>query len=364
MDWEFNSPLSNALLATNASTGFRPSTFFEPLFNDFEPITNRKYQPSFVPTQRTSFSNPAYLNNLQTNNIYPSINDVYNDNFSYNRPSLNSQFLGDNAGLLRNGNPTSRANDLNININVEGPNNKIKKQDPHANSLLVQQHQIMLQNQQRNRQLQKKISTDYQQVNNDDDYVQQPLNAINQNDNYNTINNNAIKMNQRPRRNTDEHSITSTDADPIQSASPIGRNHNDAKGTVYDKLYQEAFDTKGSYLNAMKEARNRDQRIAKRQYTQSDYYLYQKNFGFGKEFLPFETETKEEKKEKAKLRTEYARHIKERNAVIIDEQRKNREIYNPLPPRKIPEYDVSKRNRALQYAYQIEKPIIRGPNSS
>ena len=90
----------------------------------------------------------------------------------------------------------------------------------------------------------------------------------------------------------------------------------------------------------MKEARNRDQRIAKRQYTQSDYYLYQKNFGFGKEFLPFETETKEEKKEKAKLRTEYARHIKERNAVIIDEQRKNREIYNPLPPRKIPEYDL------------------------
>lgn len=69
----------------------------------------------------------------------------------------------------------------------------------------------------------------------------------------------------------------------------------------------------GSYVNALKETRLREQRLAKGKYTTTDYKRYQKNFGFGKDFLPFESETKEEKMEKAKKREDYAKFVKERN---------------------------------------------------
>lgn len=70
----------------------------------------------------------------------------------------------------------------------------------------------------------------------------------------------------------------------------------------------------GSYLNALKETRLREQRLAKDKYTTTDYKKYQKNFGFGRDFLPFENETKQEKMEKAKKREEYAKIVKERNS--------------------------------------------------
>lgn len=53
--------------------------------------------------------------------------------------------------------------------------------------------------------------------------------------------------------------------------------------------------------------------MAKDKYTANDYKTYQKNYGFGRDFLPFEFETKSEKMEKARKRDEYARMIKERN---------------------------------------------------
>lgn len=71
-------------------------------------------------------------------------------------------------------------------------------------------------------------------------------------------------------------------------------------------------------MNTLRDARLREQRLAKDKYTSTDYKLYQKNFGFGRDFLPFETETKQEKSEKAKKREEYARKIKERNQAIND----------------------------------------------
>jgi flagellar biosynthesis/type III secretory pathway chaperone len=80
----------------------------------------------------------------------------------------------------------------------------------------------------------------------------------------------------------------------------------------------------------MKQARTRDQRLAKKQYSLNDYSSYSKNFGFGKSFLPFEYETKEEKKEKARIRNEYSRQINERNSVIIDEQRRSHDIFNNI----------------------------------
>lgn len=80
----------------------------------------------------------------------------------------------------------------------------------------------------------------------------------------------------------------------------------------------------------MKQAKTRDQRLAKKQYSLNDYSAYSRNFGFGKSFLPFEYETKEEKKEKARIRSEYAKQISERNSVIIDEQRRSHDVFNNI----------------------------------
>lgn len=46
--------------------------------------------------------------------------------------------------------------------------------------------------------------------------------------------------------------------------------------------------------------------------------MYQKNYGFGRDFLPFEAETKKEKMDKAKKREEYSKMIKERNTFLND----------------------------------------------
>ncbi len=68
------------------------------------------------------------------------------------------------------------------------------------------------------------------------------------------------------------------------------------------------------YLFTYEDARNKKVYHAiKDKYTTSDYKQYQKNFGFGQQFLPFEAETKQEKIEKAKKREEYSRKIKEQN---------------------------------------------------
>ena len=41
-------------------------------------------------------------------------------------------------------------------------------------------------------------------------------------------------------------------------------------------------------MNTMRDARIREQRISKDKYTTQDYKQYQKNYGFGRDFLPFE----------------------------------------------------------------------------
>ncbi len=64
--------------------------------------------------------------------------------------------------------------------------------------------------------------------------------------------------------------------------------------------------------------------LAKSQYTKRDYKLFEKNFGFGKQFLPFEVETKEEKIEKNKLRNDYSQSIRTKNLEMLEEQRKAR----------------------------------------
>ncbi len=61
--------------------------------------------------------------------------------------------------------------------------------------------------------------------------------------------------------------------------------------------------------------RKNDHFLIKEKYTSTDYKQYQKNFGFGREFLPFEYETKQEKIEKARKREEYSKMIKERNTL-------------------------------------------------
>ncbi len=61
----------------------------------------------------------------------------------------------------------------------------------------------------------------------------------------------------------------------------------------------------------------------KDKYTTNDYKQYQKNFGFGQQFLPFEAETKQEKIDKAKKREEYSRKIKEQNLNIISKSNNN-----------------------------------------
>ena len=67
----------------------------------------------------------------------------------------------------------------------------------------------------------------------------------------------------------------------------------------------------GSYLRVMKEAREREKKREK--YTTNDYRTFQKNYGLGPSFLEADTESKQEKSEKARKREEYAKKIREAN---------------------------------------------------
>jgi predicted S18 family serine protease len=77
-------------------------------------------------------------------------------------------------------------------------------------------------------------------------------------------------------------------------------------------------------LKNLKQQRRRDKDAssnkepkATKKYTTADYDNFRKNYGFGQNFLPYEAETKVEKLEKYRKRGEYARSIKERNAINV-----------------------------------------------
>lgn len=128
-----------------------------------------------------------------------------------------------------------------------------------------------------------------------------------------------------------EASIPSTNADPLYSNSPTPplMNH---------KLMQQQMtyrpnnnnnnnnenNTKASLNKDLKDARSKKQyHTIKDKYTGSDYRQYQKNFGFGQQFLPFDAETKQDKIEKTKKREEYSRRIKEQNLSHISKNMNN-----------------------------------------
>ena len=92
-------------------------------------------------------------------------------------------------------------------------------------------------------------------------------------------------------------------------------NEEQEKGEVLIRFLSSDSKTMNKTLNliATREQKKRDHPLIKDKYTSNDYKQYQKNFGFGKEFLPFENETKAEKIEKARKREEYSKMIKERN---------------------------------------------------
>ena len=151
MEWEYSSPLSNALLATNnGSNGIRPSTFFDPLYTDFEPITNRTYQSNYIPPNGSYLNSDILLNTGIPNTSAPLLaqayNSTYNNRNNYTSPYVPSQL--NNQQLLqnpksRNANKQQQVNnkgDLNININVDNPN-----ENQYPNSILQQQHQYMMQ---------------------------------------------------------------------------------------------------------------------------------------------------------------------------------------------------------------------------
>ncbi len=90
---------------------------------------------------------------------------------------------------------------------------------------------------------------------------------------------------------------------------------------IKDEINVFILFTKDSYVPSSKESREKEF-LAKPQYTKRDYKVFQKNFGFGKDFLPFEAETKEEKLEKNKLRNEYSEHVRMKNFEMLEEKRK------------------------------------------
>ena len=96
-------------------------------------------------------------------------------------------------------------------------------------------------------------------------------------------------------------------------------------------------------MSTLKETRLREQRLAKDKYTANDYKKYQKNYGFGRDFLPFESETKEEKMEKAKKRDEYAKLVKERNNHLTDRYAYNDFSFQKRNQQQQPEPAVNKR---------------------
>ena len=70
-------------------------------------------------------------------------------------------------------------------------------------------------------------------------------------------------------------------------------------------------------MTNMREAKQREFRIMKEKYTSNDYKQYKTNFGFGRDFLPFENECVIDKKEKVRKRQEYSRRVRERNGHLL-----------------------------------------------
>ena len=101
-------------------------------------------------------------------------------------------------------------------------------------------------------------------------------------------------------------------------------------------------------MTATREQKKRDHPLIKDKYTSNDYKQYQKNFGFGKEFLPFENETKAEKIEKARKREEYSKMIKERNTNTKQTVSNTLTIADPVNNRRNNELDIFKSKKLLK----------------
>ena len=103
-------------------------------------------------------------------------------------------------------------------------------------------------------------------------------------------------------------------------------------------------------MNTLRDNRQREQRLAKDKYTSNDYKNYQKNYGFGRDFLPFEAETKRDKLEKARKREEYSKMIKERNTFLNDNLHygKFTNQYTINNPTGDPYGNLTKRNNGVQ----------------
>ena len=127
----------------------------------------------------------------------------------------------------------------------------------------------------------------------------------------------------RQLKQNSETSIPSTNADPLgsnlQTPSVLSTSNNKNEQPAVS-----LFNPKNNFLmkapspsqpsqrdNVKKQLQT--SRHVKEKYTPSDYKSYQENYGFGKDFLPFEFETKSEKLEKARKREEYSKMIRERN---------------------------------------------------
>jgi hypothetical protein len=276
MDWEYSSPLTNALLSTNVGTGIKSSTFFDPLYTDFEPITNRNFQttsnyisPNLGRLSNSYLTSDILLNTTVPNTSAPLLTQAYNSNYNsrsnYTSPYVPTQFSQQqlvSKNGVNNNNNNNKKGDLNININVENPDD-----NRYPNSILEQQHQYMLQkqaaqNQYFNKQKQLKGGLGNQQFqnqqqnysnnknnNNDDDYndmesfqkKSQQILFSNR-----TAPNDNNDLHRRQKNAGEDNSITSTDADPLESASPLTRRNKN--NNLHEKLYQEAFDNSGNFL--------------------------------------------------------------------------------------------------------------------
>ena len=261
----------NSYLAASNGNGLRSSTYFDPVFNDFdfEPITNRAYQTSYIPsTLNSSYLNSdILLNSGIPDTSAPLLTQAFNSRNNFTNTYVPSQLNNQQNPKSRNANKqlVNNKGDFNININVDNQN-----ENQYPNSILQQQHQYMLQkkalqNQYFNNQKQLKGGLGYQQQeqnfsnnNNNNNFDFNDLDTFDNKqftnrNNDNLPNNNDIhRRHQNGGNGGEDNSIASTDAEPIASASPVPRrsnnnnnNNGNNKNNVYEKLYQEAFENNG-----------------------------------------------------------------------------------------------------------------------
>lgn len=77
----------------------------------------------------------------------------------------------------------------------------------------------------------------------------------------------------------------------------------------------------GNYVAMMREREKRNEK-----YTPNDYRNFQRNGGFG--YRDFESETKQEKLEKKRRESDYARQVRERNASLASSNMSNQRYSN------------------------------------